>query len=275
MSAIDFAKIQKQMRAEMAAAKRAAGAGAAAVEPAPEPEPEPQPQPQPRLGHTEASARAAEELRTLRIGPIELERHRCRATAGGPRDVFYIPQVVTASEEAALAAAAADHDWVQLRDRRLQCHGGTVLPQGTVAEPLPPHLLHLCKALQHAGVFDAEHPPNHCLINEYSPSEGIMPHRDGPLYHPTVAILSLQSPIVFDFWVSAAAAADPHSQPALSLLLEPRSLMVFRGDAYADYHHAIAMREHLQQTGLFICVASFCCCRLFIISTRSLRYAEF
>ena len=250
MSAIDFAKIQKQMRAEMAA-QRAARAGAGAVEPAPEPQPErepqPQPQPQPQQSvHMEASMRAATVLRALRIGPIELERHRCRATAGGPSDVFYIPQVVGASEEAALAAAAADYDWVQLRDRRLQCHGGTVLPQGTVAEPLPPHLLHLCKALQQAGVFDAEHPPNHCLINEYSPSEGIMPHRDGPLYHPTVAILSLKSPIVFDFWASAAAAADPHGQPALSLLLEPCSLMVFRGDAYTDYHHAIAMREHPQ-----------------------------
>ena len=70
-----------------------------------------------------------------------------------------------------------------------------------------------------------------------------MPHRDGPLYHPTVAILSLQSPIVFDFWASAAAAADPQGQPALSLLLEPRSLLVFCGDAYVNYHHAIAMRE--------------------------------
>ena len=203
----------------------------------------------PRTEKREQSVRATEVLRVLHIDTIDIERYRCRSTTKGtsPRDVFYIPQVLGPTAEEALVAAAAEHDWVQLRDRRLQCHGGTVLPEGTVAEPLPPHLLNLSKALQNAGVFDAEHPPNHCLVNEYSPCQGIMPHRDGPLYHPTVAILSLQSPIVFDFWASAAAAADPQVQPAMSLLLEPRSLLVFRGDAYADYHHAIAMRERSQQ----------------------------
>eukprot|EP01043_Picozoa_sp_COSAG02_P023844 COSAG02_NODE_1284_length_13466_cov_4.862572_8_plen_213_part_00 len=203
----------------------------------------------PRTEKREQSVRATEVLRVLHIDTIDIERYRCRSTTKGtsPRDVFYIPQVLGPTAEEALVAAAAEHDWVQLRDRRLQCHGGTVLPEGTVAKPLPPHLLNLSKALQNAGVFDAEHPPNHCLVNEYSPCQGIMPHRDGPLYYPTVAILSLQSPIVFDFWASAAAAADPQVQPAMSLLLEPRSLLLFRGDAYADYHHAIAMRERSQQ----------------------------
>jgi alkylated DNA repair protein alkB family protein 6 len=250
MSAIDFAKMRKQMRAEMAA-KRAAASTAAAAAPEPEPEPEREPEPEPEWAQqrhesaaTRAAVAAAEVLRALQVDAIDLEQYRCCSRdESSPRDVYYIPGVLGESEEAALVAASAQQPWVQLRDRRLQCHGGTVLPEGTVAEPLPPHLQHLCTALQGAGIFGAARPPNHCLVNEYHVGEGIMPHRDGPLYEPTVAILSLRAPIVFDFWASAAAAADPEVAPARSLLLEPRSLLVFRGDAYADFHHAIAMRE--------------------------------
>jgi alkylated DNA repair protein alkB family protein 6 len=42
-------------------------------------------------------------------------------------------------------------------------------------------------------------PINHILVNEYLPGQGIMPHQDGPLYHPVVAILSLGSPALMHF----------------------------------------------------------------------------
>ncbi len=41
---------------------------------------------------------------------------------------------------------------------------------------------------------------NHVLVNAYLPGEGIMPHEDGPLYHPAVCILSLGSPAILRFW---------------------------------------------------------------------------
>jgi alkylated DNA repair dioxygenase AlkB len=199
-----------------------------------------------------AAAAAAALLAALRLEAVDLEEHRCGAPASAapgdaaaaavPRDVFYIPELLSEAVEAAVVAAVAEQPWVQLRGRRLQCHGGTVLPEGTVAEPISPHLQPICTALESAGIFAAAEPPNHVLVNEYAPGEGIMPHRDGPLYHPTVAIISLRSPIVFDFWASAAAASDPAALPARSLLLEPRSLLIFRGDAYTDLHHAISMR---------------------------------
>ena len=204
---------------------------------------------------TGKSRAAAALLAALRLDAVDLEEHRCcgslaagpgrdAAAAAAPRDVFYIPELLSETVGAAVVAAVAEQPWVQLRDRRLQCHGGTVMPEGTVAEPVPSHLQPICTVLESAGIFDAaSHPPNHVLVNEYAPGEGIMPHRDGPLYHPTVAIISLRSPIVFDFWPSAAAASDPTALPARSLLLEPRSLLIFRGDAYTDFHHAISMRE--------------------------------
>ena len=247
MSAIDFAKIQKQMRAEAAARRKARAADLSSGSGAPSP---PTPPADPAAGRqpkAEAGADAAPapRMEPLAARSVDLEQHRCPCRAPtAPRDIFYIPDFVDKDAEAALVASvAADaQPWVQLRERRLQCHGGTVLPEGTVAEPIPAHLQRVCTALHGSGIFTDTHPPNHVLVNEYSAGEGIMPHRDGPLYHPSVAILSLRAPIAFDFWPSAAAASDPDAKPAASLLLEPRSLLIFRGDAYTDFHHAIAQR---------------------------------
>ena len=211
MSAIDFAKMQKQMRAEAAAGRVAAAAGTQRPEPGPE-ERHRQPERQAgtkngEIGDLLVAAATVEPLAALPTRALDLEQHRCCSApaaapqeAGGatalPRDVFYIPNFVDEAAEAALAAAVAGQPgaWVQLRERRLQCHGGTVLPEGTVAEPIPPHLHRVCTALPGSGVFSDARPPNHVLVNEYAAGEGIMPHRDGPLYHPPVAILSLSGP---------------------------------------------------------------------------------
>lgn len=103
------------------------------------------------------------------------------------------------------------------------------------------------------------------------------PHQDGPLYHPGVAILSLGSPAVLRFWrkqeEGAGIAAvmpnkacacctgsllsplnpEPCHLPALhgglggtgglppvaSVLLMPRSLLLFSDEAYEDCLHGI------------------------------------
>ena len=74
--------------------------------------------------------------------------------------------------------------------------------------------------------------------------QGIMPHKDGPLYHPRVAILSLGSHTVMEFYRHLNDSQhDPDNgrphQPALSLFLPPRSLFVFTDALYADYFHCI------------------------------------
>ena len=33
--------------------------------------------------------------------------------------------------------------------------------------------------------------PNHILLNEYLPGQGIIPHIDGDLFYPTIATVSL------------------------------------------------------------------------------------
>lgn len=56
--------------------------------------------------------------------------------------------------------------WTNLRNRRLQNHGGTPHAGGMVPQALPPFLQAVCDALTQCGVFAADAPPNHVLLNE-------------------------------------------------------------------------------------------------------------
>ena len=78
---------------------------------------------------------------------------------------------------------------------------------------------------------------NHFLINEYKGPIGIMPHTDGPLYHPYVSILSLGSPILFKFYadIDAYYAEDPNEV----LLVENGSLFIFEKLFYDQRLHSI------------------------------------
>ena len=41
---------------------------------------------------------------------------------------------------------------------------------------------------------------NHVLLNEYLAGQGIMPHLDGPMFHPTISTISLGSTAVIKFY---------------------------------------------------------------------------
>jgi alkylated DNA repair protein alkB homolog 6 len=107
--------------------------------------------------------------------------------------------------------------------------------------------------------------PNHVLVNEYRPGEGIMPHEDGAAYAPVVATVTLGGYGVLDLWPKQAAPGDegepeegrPASEsqiggededqgerePVARLLQEPRSLLVTTGTAYTAFLHGIAAQE--------------------------------
>uniref|UniRef100_A0A7S1GBR1 Fe2OG dioxygenase domain-containing protein n=1 Tax=Bicosoecida sp. CB-2014 TaxID=1486930 RepID=A0A7S1GBR1_9STRA len=163
----------------------------------------------------------------------------------GLPSVAYYPDFVTPEEEGELLASTylAAAPWHPLRKRRLQMYGGTPAAEGMRAQPLPPFMHACARALVEAGVFAADAPPNHVLLNEYEPGQGIMPHKDGPLYHPVVAILSLRSSCCLDFWPSLEASSREGGAPVASVLCRPRSLLVFREAAYTDVWHSIRERD--------------------------------
>lgn len=129
--------------------------------------------------------------------------------------------------------------------------------------------------MEKLGVFgDTKHgKPNHCLVNEYEPGRGIMPHEDGGAYADVVATVSLGGAVCLDVCEKAndtgeAGAVDDAggggadgdedagTRERLSrttdkatattttprkwrILQEPRSLLVTRGAAYKELLHGI------------------------------------
>ena len=96
------------------------------------------------------------------------------------------------------------------------------------------------------GLFaDAPHGVNHCLINEYLPGQGIMPHEDGAAYHPLVATVSLGGSVVLNVDLKRAEDGESTGEKGVKerswrILQEPRSLLVTTGSAYVDTLHGIA-----------------------------------
>ncbi|KAL6563432.1 Alpha-ketoglutarate-dependent dioxygenase alkB 6 [Orobanche gracilis] len=172
---------------------------------------------------------------------------------GSVPTVFYIPDYITAAEETQLLNniyEAPIFKWKSLKNRRLKNWGGVVHEKGLLAQDLPPWLKKFtCRIYEESKLFLS--PINHVLINEYLPDQGIMAHQDGPAYVPVVAILSLGSPVVMEFAPHSRfenagnSNGDTVSDERLredlpfSVALMPRSLLIFKDEAYSDYLHGI------------------------------------
>ncbi|KXJ18223.1 Alpha-ketoglutarate-dependent dioxygenase alkB-like 6 [Exaiptasia diaphana] len=68
-----------------------------------------------------------------------------------------------------------------------------------IKEDLPPWLKVYAEKIGSLPVFDGN-TPNHVLVNEYEPGQGIMPHEDGPLFYPVVSTINLGSHTVLNFY---------------------------------------------------------------------------
>uniref|UniRef100_A0A8B9H176 RNA-binding protein Nova-1-like n=1 Tax=Astyanax mexicanus TaxID=7994 RepID=A0A8B9H176_ASTMX len=163
-----------------------------------------------------------------------------------PPTVYYVPDFITEAEEEYLLQQvyrAPKPKWTQLSGRRLQNWGGLPHPKGMLAEKLPDWLLTYSQKISALGAF-AGKAANHVLVNEYKPEEGIMPHEDGPLYHPTVTTISLGSHTLLDFYTPVNQTQDgvpqtEESRYMLSLLVRRRSLLILQGEMYERYLHGI------------------------------------
>ena len=160
----------------------------------------------------------------------------------GLSKIAYFDEIMSADTESALMAAILHGvdpgRWVQLRHRRLQKWGGTVNAEGLKdVEALTPWLDSIIDTLVLAGVYPPELRPNHVLINEYHPGQGILPHTDGPAYFPRTTTISLGSPAIMRL---APRISDGGFKPCQEVVLNRRSIVVFTDAAYSDYLHAIS-----------------------------------
>jgi len=215
-------------------------------------------------------------------GSFELEEHR---VCPEMKDLYYISDILSIEDEQRLLANTEACAWTQLSTRKLQCYGDEHPPPLTAVEVrvgvggdelknekekekkekkeksvlLPDWgIEQLGQYLKQLGVLDFREgvsiPVNHVLINKYSPEEGIMHHTDGPAYSDTVAIVSLNETALFSFKrnLSSEEIGIVKDEALVSLVLRPRSLLVFSSWLYSHALHGIA-------TGSVQIIEDTCC----------------
>ncbi|XP_015599535.1 alpha-ketoglutarate-dependent dioxygenase alkB homolog 6 [Cephus cinctus] len=164
-----------------------------------------------------------------------------------PPSAYYIPNFISEDEEKEIIKkvnAAPLPKWTQLSHRRLQNWGGIPHPKGMIAEKIPDWLQKYVDKISNLGVFDVNTLPNHVLINEYLPNQGIMAHSDGPLFHPTVTTISCGSHTVLEFYKRINTDnVEKEAELEFSFFLEPRSLLILQNELYSNYLHSIAERK--------------------------------
>ncbi|CZS99889.1 uncharacterized protein RAG0_08164 [Rhynchosporium agropyri] len=172
-----------------------------------------------------------------------------------PDSAFYISEFITLEEEQILLnkiQTAPKPRWKQLSNRRLQSWPSELSKNNALlGTPMPAWLINPCitritscpisKAQPQSHIFsDSPHKaPNHCLINEYLPTQGIMPHKDGSAYHPVVCTVSLGSALCLDLY-GTNEDGTREIYPRWKILQEPRSLLITIERLYTDYLHGIA-----------------------------------
>ena len=107
-----------------------------------------------------------------------------------------------------------------------------------IAEPIPDWLkCYVDRVNSIEGLFREGKKANHVLVNEYSPGNGIMPHLDGPLFHPVISTISLGSPLLLDFYNPIARQDSQEStqfedRHLFSIYIQPRSLLILSEQLY-------------------------------------------
>lgn len=181
--------------------------------------------------------------------------------------IYYIPDYVSESEEAQIVSRVRNTPAelkTKIKKRTVQewgCAMCDTCKQSFVYEACMPHWIQQCNdMLVYDGLFTPTTFPNSVRIHEYEKGEGIGPHCDGPIYVPLVTVLSLASTSVMNFYPRRApyesnpmehyndtfhfAEGDIGKQtPIQSVVMEPRSLLVFSGEAYYYHPHGVSDRE--------------------------------
>ena len=167
---------------------------------------------------------------------------------GLPPTGYYVADFISEDEERRILTELNQlprKKWTVLSHRRLLSLPSTLTGQAKdtlLAAPLPKFLDNpILARFKDLRTYEKSphHEPNHVLVNEYQPGEGIMPHTDGPAYHPITATVSLGSHTILEI-CKKAENGERESSPTWRILQEPRSLLVTTGDMYKDTLHGIS-----------------------------------
>ena len=171
-----------------------------------------------------------------------------------PSGLEYHTGFLTAQEEIELLARIDGSEWLTDLSRRVLHFGykydysNRRLDESARLGPLPEWLTCLTHKIRDVASEEAKQvlsrrdPFEQAIINEYLPGQGIAPHIDRDCFGPVVATVSLGSAVNMEF--SRDATGDSFVQR-----LEPRSLVLMRGDSRAAWRHGIAKRRSDEWNG--------------------------
>lgn len=152
----------------------------------------------------------------------------------------YIRNFISVSEQNSLLEKIDSELWLTELKRRVQHYGYKYdyakhqINNAMYIAPLPDWSLAVAKRLQQNYSPTL---PDQVIVNEYEPGQGIANHTDcKTCFKDTIISLSLGSPCVMDF-------TNPKKNLKKSLLLEPRSLIILKGEARYEWAHGIAKRK--------------------------------
>jgi alkylated DNA repair protein alkB family protein 6 len=199
-----------------------------------------------REHHTqnENSIHLPESIELFPFRKVSLDDYRLDC---GISNIYYIPSIIQDEYANFLVSSieAAASRWIILRNRKLQLWGklpaSLQLPSPDYDEKIPAWLENIIQEEISLGVFSEDVRPNNILINQYEADQGIMHHTDGPSYYNRVAILSLESTVILTFKPKLAPAEIglKSDEDVISVVLEPKSLLIFSDDLYDSYMHGI------------------------------------
>lgn len=158
----------------------------------------------------------------------------------------YIPDYITAAEEAMLVAEIEQAGWCHVGMQRLVRQFGipysfsrrAVVP-GEVAEPLPEVIQAIALRLHTENWLPTV--PVQILANRYLPGEGISFHVDAAEF-AGIADLSLLSACVMEFRHLKTGEKQ-------KCWLDPRSLLILTGEARWKWAHSIPYRKRDRHAG--------------------------
>lgn len=118
---------------------------------------------------------------------------------------------------------------------------------GMIAEKIPEWLQTYVEKINNLGVL-GDKKANHVLVNEYLSGQGIMPHTDGSLFHPIISTISCGSHTILELQRGRDEDGEEKGggggdeQNRVQILVERRSLLMIKDDAYHKYLHSIEER---------------------------------
>jgi alkylated DNA repair dioxygenase AlkB len=153
----------------------------------------------------------------------------------------YVSGYVAPDEQAQLLSVVDAQPWLADLKRRVQHYGyrydykSRSVDSSTFLGALPAWAQSMAERIRHDGFTSRV--PDQLIVNEYKPGQGIASHIDClPCFGDTILSISLGSPCVMMF-------SSIRDEREVSILLEPGSLVVMRGDARHIWKHGIMPRK--------------------------------